>query len=499
MRQHNPCYEQIQISLTAKKDDEDIDNDNLNETLHCTTFLSRQTTWIIALLMTIHLILLSNQFLLQNQRNQTRSHTNNETNNEINNQINNEINTEINNEINNEFNNEFNNDNTPIKQKFFLHIGPKKTGSSTIQCSFQKSRNLMASHTSYRYLGRQAGLTCEHHQPEDLNSVLMTETLEGARHLSHEVLTHLRQGNSPLFSSERLSTIITNINTNDPESIDRLATLATIIDSVKQDGFQVKPIVTYRRFYEWVPSYYAQKITVVKSFQTALHSKTPAECRISMRSWFDQVPNCTGFPDISMDQHPLQNVLHHLHQALQLDDVGIVNMHQMLPEDKEDIFLAFVRQQLPGSSKFLQIYGKTIISKNMNTAESKLTDFYHLAFAVLRMEDISISQKNITKSAYTVAKAFQKKYSKIVTVFGGEEKIPIVCLSKEQQTKLLEKSLRFEQELFPEWFAMEGTEIDHRNGFQKYVDRGKFCEWDVTQMLQNKFFKTIAIFILSQL
>ena len=78
------------------------------------------------------------------------------------------------------------------------------------------------------------------------------------------------------------------------------------------------------------------------------------------------------------------------------------------------------------------------------------------------------------------------------TIFGGENNIPIVCLSDEQQARLLELSLKFEKELFPEWFAMNGTEIEHRNGFQDYIDRGKFCQWDVKKMLQKEELRNLA-------
>ena len=62
-------------------------------------------------------------------------------------------------------------------------------------------------------------------------------------------------------------------------------------------------------------------------------------------------------------------------------------------------------------------------------------------------------------------------------MFGGEDKIPTLCFDDDQLKKLLEMSLKFEKELFSEWlFAMDGTEIDHRNEFQECVDRGKFKE-----------------------
>ena len=93
-----------------------------------------------------------------------------------------------------------------------------------------------------------------------------------------------------------------------------------------------------------------------------------------------------------------------------------------------------------------------------------------------------------------------KYYDKIVEIFGSEQNIPTICLSKERQKKLLELSLKYEREIYPEWFDMDGAaETEHRDGFQDYVDRGKFCNWDVKKMLTDKKLQDLMTKILAKL
>jgi len=355
------------------------------------------------------------------------------------------------------------------KPTFFIHFGPKKTGSSTIQYGFTSSYKLLQSSTSYRYVGRTGGGPNDFF-PSDIYDAEITETRKGIKELSTTLLLHLREGNSPFYSSERLSTLL--YNADDKKERFRFENLESLIDSVRQDGFRVKPVVVYRRLFSWVPSYHAQRV---------FRHKNP-ECRVSMIRWFDlhdEIWECNNSGTF-IDQHPTQKLVDRLNSHLKLDDIAIVNLHRMTPDDEGDIFRQVVREVLPGSKLFLKKFGQEYSLEPSNTSSSKITDFHHLATAVALTD--GFSHDNAKKAAQKMS----KNYDKIVKMFGGEDNIPTLCFSDDQLTKLLEMSLKFEKELLPEWFAMDGTEIDHRNAFQEHVDGGKFCEWDVEKMLQKK-------------
>merc|ERR1712238_73 len=154
--------------------------------------------------------------------------------------------------------------------------------------------------------------------------------------------------------------------------------------------------------------------------------------------------------------------------------------HRTMPEDEGDIFHQVVREVLPGLGLFLKTFFKEYHLEPANTSSSKKPNLHHLAAAVALTDGLS------RKAANNLTDKPNRHHDIIVTMFGGEEYIPTLCFSDDQLKKLLEMSLKFEKELFPEWFAMDGTEIDHQNEFQEYVDKGKFCEWDVKKMLQKK-------------
>lgn len=128
---------------------------------------------------------------------------------------------------------------------------------------------------------------------EDLFDSVFTLTLSGIEQLSTELLLHLHEGNNPIYSSESVSTVVMNVydwkqgrSELSMEMELKFPLLVSLIDSVKKEGFHVKPILTYRRFYEWVPSYYQQRICHLPTFSQLLDNPNP-DCRISLRSWVE--------------------------------------------------------------------------------------------------------------------------------------------------------------------------------------------------------------------
>jgi len=356
---------------------------------------------------------------------------------------------------------------------FYFHFGPKKTGTTTIQNTFETSRELLHSSTSYRYVGR-VNLGRVAKDMPGLYTAEILETSRGTKELSSVVLSHLSKGRSPIFSSERISTML--YKSDDEKEKPRIANVQSLVDSVRKKGWQVKPIVGYRRLFSWVPSYHAQRVF-------RFHDP---QCRMSMIKWFDQhdaIWECTS-KESFVDQHPTQMLVDKLNSQLGLDDVAIVNMHRMKPEDRGDIFHQVVREVLPGVGSFLKDFDKKYSLELANTSTAKIPNYHHLATAYAIAEGFSSRTHTQIKSA--AGNLHRKSSDKIAKMFGGEDNIPTHCFSDDQLKKLLKMSLKFEKELFPEWFAMDGTELGHRNEFQEAIDNGKFCEWDVEMMLKKK-------------
>ena len=359
----------------------------------------------------------------------------------------------------------------------YLHFGPEKTGSTTLQCMFTKTRDLLESETSYRYLGRVCGrLPLEERENSGLFLKTIASTYEGTVELTEAALKQLRESKSPIFSQETLSNQV--YRTMRPWG-NRDYYVGVMIDEIKKAGFPVKPIVVYRRLYSWVPSYQSERSKLYAN----------ADCRESLIKWFDiRDPFWDCNASRETNQHPVQYLLDGLSENFGLDDVSIFNMHAMTEEDAGDIYHSFVRELLPDSDSFRKKYREEYEMESQNTAAAKTTDLWHLASRVAGMKYGDSADDDQRAELH---KRIHKK--RVVRFFDGEDNIPTVCFSDDQLSELLEMSLRFEKELLPEWFAMDGVEDDHRKGFQEYVDRGKYCEWDVEKMMENERLREWAL------
>jgi hypothetical protein len=70
-------------------------------------------------------------------------------------------------------------------------------------------------------------------------------------------------------------------------------------------------------------------------------------------------------------------------------------------------------------------------------------------------------------------------------------------MSEVQLQQLLEMSLKFEQDVVPDWANEPGREDEHRAAFHSYVDKKKFCNIDANEVLKDEewqsFFKYLRL------
>jgi hypothetical protein len=95
-----------------------------------------------------------------------------------------------------------------------------------------------------------------------------------------------------------------------------------------------------------------------------------------------------------------------------------------------------------------------------------------------------------------IAGAAQHRQEKMLNKSGTMD-FPMVCMSEVQLQQLLEMSLKFEQDVVPDWANEPGREDEHRAAFQSYVDKKKFCNIDANEVLKDEewqsFFKYMRL------
>ena len=81
----------------------------------------------------------------------------------------------------------------------------------------------------------------------------------------------------------------------------------------------------------------------------------------------------------------------------------------------------------------------------------------------------SVKEKNIIKFATEINYA-----------------LPLKCISGDEQKQILEKSLKDEKEMLPEFFASPLGKKELRKGFAKAMEEHKFCSVDAATVLNDK-------------
>ena len=199
-----------------------------------------------------------------------------------------------------------------------LHVGPPKTATTTLQHSLEKLGVKLATHDNYYYMGQT--LITTKYLPLDQNTTAITTKHNGvtkylkdteavtiytitdfiykqhpSRPFTQTLLHHYNSNHNVILSSEFFTTHLQkkpNYWTRILEDIflqhwhprkNRHATTTNDIggggddndttttkdasddDDTDTFGFRIKIIVGYRHFYEWLPSYYAQRYKYVSN------------------------------------------------------------------------------------------------------------------------------------------------------------------------------------------------------------------------------------------
>jgi hypothetical protein len=397
---------------------------------------------------------------------------------------------------------------------FTLHVGPPKTATTFLQCS------LCANHAFTDEILSQDGIvylgTCPFHVcglPE------IPAHMIPHRHGSFFVVKETWESN-PLGAHLHNSSVPAATNADSlPEmhptfqaAIDRayarhqnavvifegchkytashIAALAHHL-TIKND-WSVQIVVAYRRLYEWLPSKY-NSIT-----KGATGGDWPIKKQPSGDSSGASIRNVSErrkagkaveafhldgrgiFSDLVREieetvQHPTETVKRNY--AHHFPNVTVIDLHNLTATGTGDpYFEHFVCRVLPSAVHTCRAVRAGRID---DSSKNPSVSFHYDMLAVAaHQKDIYTGQS----SRSSVASAIHRRQENLLQLSPNE--FPLRCLSNETVARLLNLSLKTEQNLFwDDWTAEQ--ESEHRAGFAATLQKRKYCSLDTSATLKD--------------
>eukprot|EP00814_Leptocylindrus_danicus_P003995 CAMPEP_0116027288 /NCGR_PEP_ID=MMETSP0321-20121206/14527_1 /TAXON_ID=163516 /ORGANISM="Leptocylindrus danicus var. danicus, Strain B650" /LENGTH=497 /DNA_ID=CAMNT_0003500589 /DNA_START=18 /DNA_END=1508 /DNA_ORIENTATION=+ len=396
---------------------------------------------------------------------------------------------------------ETNNDDAPW---FILHAGPPKSGTTTIQCDMGRYSNLLRM-DNVAYIGRfgkskfcpdvkqfQNGRVEEeegaaldpilNHVP-DWNSCLENVKECKNRKIWNDfssVLQHYRNQRMHVFMSDE--GLIGRALYDDSEVLQLLS------DALQ--GWRVKVVINYRRYYEWIASYYNT------------HFKYNGHLSSLYKDWPEDDGSGTGGGGLVIPTFPefyhehVQGGASDQSSFLQEPEEAPRRAFESIAEEVHlfsiyqggDLFTNFVCQTLPkidgeACNALVKEKGQSARADIENPSADN-HDYDILAVAAYRAGLIDKTNKNLTRSKV------RNKIQKYKESMGDDGKFPQTCLESPDLLNIFGKSLHNEEKLFPTWFSTDASRAykseEHQAGFDSFVAKRKFCSIDATLVLNQE-------------
>jgi hypothetical protein len=394
-------------------------------------------------------------------------------------------------------------DDRPI---FTLHVGPPKTATSFLQCSFCADHTFtdeVLSQDGIVYLGTCPFNMCgikkvpDHIFPHRHSSFFVKPALNSMGAVPHanysvpvdDKLPEL----SPVFQAavdraherhQNAVVIYEGCHKLHARDIAAIAHHLTI-----QNNWNVQIVVAYRRLYDWLPSKYnsitkrylgggwpdrntgTQKLgNIVEDFHL--------DGRGEFSKFVRQIEE-TG-------QHPTQTVKQNY--AYHFANVSVIDMRKLKATGSGDAYLEdFVCRFLPSAVNTCRAVREGKIGdKSKNPTQ---TFHYDILAVAAHQKGLYTGQVRRRK----VAKLIQQRQTEELQLSVND--FPLQCFSNKTVDRLLNLSLKTEHNLFGEAWTEE-QESEHRAGFAAALQKGKYCTIDTSKTLEDagwqSFFRSLT-------
>lgn len=359
-----------------------------------------------------------------------------------------------------------------------LHIGPPKTGTTTIQCELARLNEELAKNDSYYYFGipclLDGKLRLQNNETYQRGFYILNDlrgkSVNGDYYTNFQERLNYRleRNDNVIFSSEHFNQI------HSDEGFQMLKNAT--------EGFHVRVVVSYRRYWEWLPSYYYQ-----------------ANKRKNIKRMEKLVPYLLKhIHDRYNTKHP--TMVARDYWIKHFDDVYVFNMHQ---QNGQDLLTNFVCQAIPDATNTCNKKMHELQQmKNDNDDEASTTNVRtqrRSSSLDFRKLDIVATELGF-ESTQAQKKLIMKNFEEFQQLPNNNYDTFLSCLTKDEEQALLDKALSFEKDLIDS-LSEEQNNLDEKSHNLKHflTEEGKqehikaffdkkddlFCEINVTKALLN--------------
>ena len=350
------------------------------------------------------------------------------------------------------------------KHNLVLHIGPQKTGSTTLQAAWEEpfgilNNSLKQDKYLYRFIHPDRGyFNC------DVSSYGGYVDCEASSKLKGVIRAAKNQGRNLLLSDE-------NLDERFPQALK---------DVIDEDYWDVTVIVVYRRIHNWLHSWYDQinKTTNKDANGNILIDENGHPYRREHTQWPDEggvpIPNfSTWYTEFTKHWEPSDLVSKHRSIAFLnaykpfFDNIIVYDMHQ-----EGDLLTNFMCDSLPDAEHSCQLLKRRDMKLPRDNQSVDL-DYDILA--------VKAREEGILRTT------FKRKYigSRIERfVKENNKNLPRICdteMMDEIKTWLLES----QKEMFPERWS-DQQEIIVTQSFDDYRNSGILCDIDFDKVFSDE-------------
>lgn len=362
-------------------------------------------------------------------------------------------------------------DGAMLVPKFILHVGPPKTGTSTIQAFAATHDDLLRKDNIY-YLGHY-GKRQDLNMHEFSNLCRLCQGKQDCdcnkkwEEFSKLVNYHHSQNHSVMLSDE---TFYRYKNENDEQAYlwDHLVPLLK--------NWDVRIVYTYRRYFEWIPSTYHQSFNPAGKKRKETRSNWPGSGGLT-------IPSFPVFLDTFMKLSAKQPSALKKKWEDHFSNIWVFNMHDDGP------FLRNFFCRMVQGTQICNFLRSQTTELTKNPSSSKILHYDMLATEAYQRGLVKKGLKRTAVNRAVMDHSIERGLSSI-------SDFPLKCLSQKQTDQFLNVSLALESAMVPKFFSSTKGETDLRKKFVEASDAGKFCSVDVDAVLKDgrwqKFFKKLG-------
>jgi hypothetical protein len=399
------------------------------------------------------------------------------------------------------------------KPKFVFNIGPMKTGSTTLQ-NYGVSDRIVLRQNGYVWPAEMYSMIYASITPSTkcmLQSQSQSQLDSEEYDESANEIDHNKE--CPSFNQDRIDKLAIFLKRNEhmhtylcDEMFGVMPDNQHVWKSLEfmKETHEVELVVTYRRYFEWWVSFYIQAFKYgneeelitsqwpdVKLIDTSPNDRYTNHV-IPHQRYFDLMQ--FDETSIFMRRWGIKHGQKHPTQAQKdrfephFAGVKVFNYHL----DKDNLVASFYCHMMPEATKACAARTRVGTKAHLNSAVNLNYDI----LAVAAYEQGLIQTEIPGNTRNQMAGAAQHRQEKMLHKSGTMD-FPMVCMSEVQLQQLLEMSLKFEQDVVPDWANEPGREDEHRAAFRSYVDEKKFCNIDANEVLKDEewqsFFKYLRL------